>query len=139
MYHGPLPIEVRCRLRTLVSSPSLGMMKNEPGVMRPSSGMTTALGSLSLITTVLASGAVTDAIGACGLTSVQKSARWLLIDLWRWKLATTSLASTARPLTGATGWKAALALTFAVIVSLSGDSSHDSTMSPSTSPVELDM
>src|SRR3954451_7442815 len=111
------------------------MTNIEPGVERARRAMTTALGSANLITTVLSSVAVIETMGAAGLTLLAKSARWLLVALWRSQLATTSLASTARPLTGATGAKWALPLVFAVIVVFSGESSQDSTTSPSTSPL----
>src|ERR1700704_5217841 len=115
-------MDVRSRLRTLGSSASFGMMYIEPGVARPSRACTTALGDASLITTVLSSGAVIETMGAAGLVALSKSDRWLPLVRWRSQLATTSLASTLRPLTGATGAKWALGLIFAVIVSLSGES-----------------
>src|SRR3954447_23379975 len=129
-------MDVRSRLRALVSAASLGMMNIDPGVARARRACTTAFGAASLITTVLSSGAVIETIGAAGFVALSKSERWLLLVRWRSQLATTSLASTLRPLTGATGAKWALGLILAVIVSLSGESSHDSTTSPSTSPFE---
>src|SRR6266508_273166 len=135
MYQGPEPAEVRASANTFGSNDSLGTTNIEPGVPRASNAVIAALGSFSLITTVRLSVAVTETRGACGLISFANSARWLLTLLWRWKVATTSWASTARPFTGATGEKWALGLTFAVSVSLSGENSHDSTTSPSISPV----
>jgi hypothetical protein len=91
-------------------------------------------GLVNLITSVRASGEVSAWIGALGSFSADSSALRGLVSLNRFQENSTSCMSTLRPLTGGFGVNLVSATILAVSVSLSGDISHDSTRSPSTSP-----
>jgi hypothetical protein len=73
--NGPVPIDVRARLRTFGSMDSFGTMYREPGVALARRAVTTAFGAASFIETVLSSTAVMEVIGAAGLAAVEKSPR----------------------------------------------------------------
>jgi hypothetical protein len=93
-------------------------------------------GKASFITTVRPSVAVSDCTGASGLAVLSTVERVPLIFFQRSQLATTSCASTARPLTGAIVWKWALGLSLNVTLRPSGDASQPSARSPATSPLD---
>src|SRR6266508_1299309 len=134
MYQGPEPRDVFEGSRTAVSAASLGTIRNVPGCSEASCAVITALGRASLIVTVLSSGFVTETMGASGLTEFANSARRVLMRDIRSQENTTSLASTLRPLVGGRGAKWQLPFNLRVSVSLSGETSHDSATSPSSSP-----
>ena len=135
--NGPLPIATRAASSLSLSSASRAISQKVPRSGEARLLSTVALGSLSVTTTVRASGAVTLRMGAAGETSLASSLRRVACVLKRCQEAVTSPLSSARPLTGSTGAKRATGLRCAVSVSLSGDSSHDSAASPSISPAVI--
>src|SRR3954447_26190160 len=93
------------------------------------------IGSLSLMTTVRASGAVIETTGAAGLTSLTRSKRLVPVAFQRFQENRTSWASRLRPLSGAwVGGVPTLGRIFRVKVVLSGENSHDSAISGSIVP-----
>src|SRR4051812_21987339 len=90
-------------------------------------------GDFSLITTVLASGAVIESTGALGLTEFARSARFVPFLIQRSHENRTSELSITRPFIGAT-WGVPRVRSFMVTVILSGENSHESRASPTIVP-----
>src|SRR5688572_29840954 len=93
-----------------------------------------AIGNAIFTTTVLGSGAVTAATGELGESSLKNSARDRPVALNLFALKTTSSAVISRPLVGGRGSSFKLPRSLNVKVRPSGDISHDSAPSASTSP-----
>src|SRR5687768_9633015 len=84
---------------------------------------------------VLASVAVKDITGAAGFTEFTRSWRFVPVAAQRSQEYATSVASSLRPFSGAwVGGVPASLRIFMVRVSLSGENSHDSAISPSIVP-----
>jgi len=104
-------------------------MLKRPEPMNAAAANRPALGALSLICTVRSSSAVIDVTPTASTISDACVAR----VLYCFQLYSTSFASMARALVGGRGSVLALLRIFAMTVSLSGDTSCDSTRSPTVS------
>src|SRR5688500_14648169 len=105
-----------------------------PVIMFAKRCMMNDVGAFNFTTTVLLSVAVTDMIGAVGLTELALAALlFRACPTYRVQLCATSCASSTRPLTGATLWNFTPGRILNVNVVLSGENSQDCARLGSTS------